>query len=144
MRIALALALITTPLAAHAQGADSPAAARGVVETYYAAIERGNFKGAYALWDKGGKASGKSYASFRQGFAATAHTRVVTGTPRDADAGMSQRWITVPVDVYATLKNGQRQHFRGTYTLHRVVEGVSANPADSRWHLYNAKLVVAR
>lgn len=144
MRIAVALALIAAPLAAHAQGADSPAAARGVVESYYAAIDRGNFRGAYALWDDGGKASGKSYARFRQGFAATAHTRVVTGTPRDADAGMSQRWITVPVDVYASLKNGQRQHFRGSYTLHRVVEGVSANPADSRWHLYKAKLVAVR
>lgn len=144
MRIALALALIAAPVAVHAQGADSPEAARGVVETYYAAIDRGNFRGAYALWDNGGKASGKSYASFRQGFAATARTRVVTGTPRDGDAGMSQRWITVPVDVYATLKNGQRQHFRGTYTLHRVVAGVSDNPADSRWHLSKAKLVAVR
>lgn len=144
MRIALGFALLVAPVAAHAQGADSPTAARGVVETYYAAIERGNFRGAYALWDRGGAASGKSYARFRQGFAATAHSRVVTGTPRNAEAGMSQRWIEVPVDVYAVLKNGTRQHFRGSYTLHRVVEGVSDNPADSRWHLYKARLVAAR
>jgi hypothetical protein len=144
MRIALAFALLAAPMPALAQGADGPAAARDVVETYYAAIERGNFRSAYALWDNGGKASGKSYASFRQGFAATAHSRVVTGTPRNADAGMSQRWIEVPVDVYATLKNGKRQHFRGSYTLHRVVEGVSDNPADSLWHLSKAKLVAAR
>lgn len=142
MPIALTLALLAAPLPV--QGADSPEAARGVVEIYYAAIDRGNFRGAYALWDDGGKASGKSYARFRQGFAATAHTRVVTGTPRDGDAGMSQRWITVPVDVYATLKNGKRQHFRGSYTLHRVVEGVSSNPADSRWHLSKARLVAVR
>jgi hypothetical protein len=57
---------------------------------------------------------------------------------------MSQRWITVPVDVYATLKNGKRQHFRGSYTLHRVVPGVSANRADTRWHLSSAKLVAVR
>ncbi|MDG2534448.1 hypothetical protein P6144_12365 [Sphingomonas sp. HITSZ_GF] len=144
MRIALALALLAAPVPALAQGADSPEAARGVVEIYYAAIDRGNFRGAYALWSDGGKASGKSYASFRQGFAATARTRVVTGTPRDADAGMSQRWITVPVDVYATLKNGTRQHFRGSYTLRRVVAGVSDNPVDTRWHLARAKLVAVR
>ncbi len=144
MRLALTLALLAAPIAAHAQGAGGPAAARGVVESYYAAIERGDFRAAYALWDQGGKASGKSYASFRQGFAATAHSRVVTGTPRNGDAGMSQRWIDVPVDVYATLKNGRRQHFRGSYTLHRVVEGVSDNPADSRWHLSKARLVAAR
>jgi hypothetical protein len=144
MRIAFALALLAAPVAAHAQGADSPEAARGVVETYYAAIDRGNFRGAYALWDKGGKASGKSYASFRQGFAATARSRVVTGTPGPEDAGMSQRWITIPVDVYATLKNGKRQHFRGAYMLHRVIPGVSANRADTRWHLSSARLVAVR
>lgn len=150
MRIAPVLVLVLTvtslvaPVAAHAQDAGSPAAARRTVENYYAAIERGDFRAAYAAWDDGGKASGKSYADFRQGFAATAHSRVVTGTPRNADAGMSQRWIEVPVDVRATLKNGRRQHFRGSYTLHRVVAGVSDNPADSRWHLSKAKLVAIR
>ncbi|WP_137861962.1 MULTISPECIES: hypothetical protein [unclassified Sphingomonas] len=144
MRLALALALIAAPSAALAQDAGTPAAARRTVESYYAAIERGDFHAAYAAWDEGGKASGKSFAGFRQGFAATAHSRVVTGAPRNADAGMSQRWIEVPVDVYATLKNGRRQHFRGSYTLHRVVEGVSDNPADSRWHLSRAKLAAVR
>ncbi|MBQ1497652.1 MAG: hypothetical protein IIZ38_04990 [Sphingomonas sp.] len=141
--LALALAL-AAPVAAHAQDAGSTAAARRTVENYYAAIERGDFRAAYAAWDDGGRASGKSYADFRQGFAATAHSRVAAGTPRNADAGMSQRWIEVPVDVRATLKNGRRQHFRGSYTLHRVVAGVSDNPADSSWHLSKAKLVAVR
>ena len=144
MRLPILIALLTAPLPAMAQGAGSPEAASGVIQTYYAAIDRGNFRGAYRLWDGDGRASGKSYANFRAGFSATAHTRVVTGTPRNGDAGMSQRWIDVPVDVWATLKNGKRQHFVGYYRLHRVVEGVSANPADSRWHIASAKLSVAR
>jgi hypothetical protein len=144
MRFALTLAVLATPVAASAQDAASPAAARQTVERYYAAIERGDFRGAYAAWDRGGKASGKSFASFRQGFAATAHSRVATGTPIDGDAGMSQRWIDVPVDVYATLKNGKRQHFRGSYTLRRVVAGVSADPNATRWHIARARLVAVR
>ncbi|MES2986798.1 MAG: hypothetical protein V4808_02725 [Pseudomonadota bacterium] len=144
MRIPILIALLAAPLPATAQGMGSPEAASGVIQTYYAAIDRGNFRGAYMLWDGDGRASGKSYASFRAGFSATARTRVTTGTPRNGDAGMSQRWIDVPVNVYATLKNGKRQHFTGTYRLHRIVEGVSDNPRDSRWHIASAKLSVAR
>ncbi|MDQ0248345.1 hypothetical protein J2W22_000392 [Sphingomonas kyeonggiensis] len=143
MRLALALTLLAAPLPAFAQE-PGPQDARDMVQAYYAAIERGDFRAAYGLWDRGGQASGKSFASFRQGFAATAHSRVETRNPGREDAGMSQRWITVPVDVYATLKNGKRQHFRGSYTLHRVVPGVSANRADTRWHLSSAKLVAVR
>jgi hypothetical protein len=143
MRLALAFALIAAPTVALAQE-PGPQDARDTVQAYYAAIERGDFRTAYGLWDRGGQASGKSFASFRQGFAATARSRVETRNPINADAGMSQRWITVPVDVYATLKNGKRQHFRGSYTLHRVVAGVSANRADSLWHLSKAKLVAVR
>ncbi|RYY32903.1 MAG: hypothetical protein EOP59_18430 [Sphingomonadales bacterium] len=144
MRIPILLALLAAPVPALAQGAGSPEAASGVIQTYYAAIDRGNFRGAYRLWNGDGRASGKSFASFRQGFAATARTRVTTGTPRNGDAGMSQRWIDVPVDIRATLKNGKRQHFTGYYRLHRIVEGVSANPADSQWRIASAKLVAAR
>lgn len=143
MRLALAVTLLAAPLPALAQEPGSQDA-RDTVQAYYAAIERGDFRTAYGLWDRGGKASGKSFASFRQGFAGTAHSRVETHRPGDEDAGMSQRWITVPVDVYATLKNGRRQHFRGSYTLHRVVPGVSANRADTLWHLSSAKLVAVR
>ncbi|MES2095130.1 MAG: hypothetical protein V4459_00060 [Pseudomonadota bacterium] len=145
MRIALFLApIFAITVAASAAPDTSPAAARRVVERYYAAIDKGAFRTAWLAWDQGGAASGKSYDAFRRGFASTAHSRVVTGTPTDGDAGMSQRWITVPVDVYATLKNGQRQHFRGTYTLHRVVAGVGASPSAMSWHISAAKLVAVR
>ena len=116
------------------------AAARSAVESYYAAIERGDFRTAYRAWDQQGRASGKSYAAFRQGFAATAHSRVKTGTPGPEDAGMSQRWIQVPVRVDAVLKNGRRQHFRGSYTLHRVVAGVGGDASALSWHIASAKL----
>lgn len=142
MRWLLPLSMLAVPAVASAQDV-SPAAARRVVERYYAAIDRGDFRTAYAQWDDGGGASGKSYAAFRQGFAATARTRVTTGPPTDGDAGMSQRWITVPVDIYAVLKNGRRQHFTGSYTLHRVVAGVGGPVRNQSWHIGSAKLVLA-
>lgn len=141
MRLLTAAIAITAAAPAVAAPATSPAAARQLVQAYYAALDRGAFRTAYAMWDQNGAASGKSYAAFRAGFAMTASTRVVTGTPTNPDAGMSQRWIDVPVDVYATLKNGKRQHFRGRYTLHRVVAGVGAPPSQQSWHLSSAKLI---
>ncbi len=121
--------------------ATSPQAARAVIENYYGAINRGDYRSAYLAWDQNGSASGQSYVKFRAGFAQTRSVRVVTQPPINPDAGMSQRRIDVPVDVYATLKNGRRQHFRGRYTLHRVVEGVGAPAKQLSWHIASADLV---
>ena len=145
MRILIAIAAIALAAPASAAPATSNAAAVQVVQQYYAALNRGDYRTAYGFWDQNGAASGKSYAAFAKGFAQTASTRVVTGTPTNPDAGMSQRWIDVPVDVYAKLKNGTQQHFRGSYTLHRVVAGVGAPVSQQSWHLSSAKLTpVAR
>lgn len=131
--------VLAAPVAA--APATSPQAARAVIQDYYAAINRGDYRSAYMAWDQNGTASGKSFADFRKGFAQTASSRVVTYAPVNPDAGMSQRRIDVPVDVYATLKNGRRQHFRGHYTLHRVVEGVGAPASQLSWHIESANLV---
>lgn len=131
-------------IAVHAAAPDtSPRAAVAVVQNYYAAINRGDFRSAYGAWDRNGAASGQTFAKFRAGFAHTKNVRVVAGAPVNADAGMSQRTIEVPVDVYATLKSGKRQHFRGTYTLHRVVEGFGAPASQLRWHLSSARLTTS-
>ncbi|KXF77961.1 hypothetical protein ATN84_24400 [Paramesorhizobium deserti] len=117
---------------------------RRAVEAYYAAIDRKDYRTAYQLWDQQGQASGKSFTTFRDGFMATARSSVITGSPTNGDAGMSQQWVDVPVDVHATLKNGGAQHFRGHYRLHRIVPGIGA-PADAeKWRLSSAKLVPVR
>lgn len=145
MRIVL-LSAVSLALAAPvaAQGPASPAAARGVVESYYAAIDRGAFRTAYLQWDRGGAASGKSYAAFRAGFARTARTRVMTYAATDQEGAAGSSYITVPVYVRATLKNGARQHFRGSYVLRRVNDVDGSTPEQRRWHLSSAKLVAVR
>lgn len=146
MRHAYLLTLVAVPtlIAAAPTSGDGPAQAGALIRNYYAAIDRGDFRTAYAMWDNGGRASGKSFAAFRAGFASTARSRVAAGAPGREDAGMSQRWIEVPVDVYARLKNGRAQHFRGKYTLHRVVAGVGAPASETHWHIASAKLVAVR
>ena len=140
--------LLIAPVAALALASQAPAtspqAAVQVIRDYYAAIDRGDYRSAYAAWDQNGAASGQSFARFRAGFAQTRSVRVIAGAPTNPDAGMSQRRIDVPVDVYAVLRSGKTQHFRGTYTLHRVVEGVGAPASQLSWHIASATLTRVR
>ena len=89
-----ASAAVATPSA-------TPAAARAVVQRYYAAIDRRDYRTAYRLWDRGGQASRQSYAQFVRGFADTRHTRIITGAPTRPEGAAGSTYIRVPVTVRA-------------------------------------------
>ena len=121
----------------------TPAAARAVVERYYDAIEHGRYHVAYRLWSDNGSASRKTYAGFVRGFVRTAHARVVAGQPTDGEGAAGSLYITVPVTVTATLKDGTRQRFRGFYTLRHVNDVDGATPDQRRWQIASARLRAA-
>ena len=133
------IALLAAPAMAR-DSLGSPASAAGVVKAYYAAIARRDYHAAWLAWDGNGQASGKTEKAFRGGFAQTVSVRAVVGTPFDQEGAAGSSFIQVPVDVYAQLSGGKRQHFRGSYTLRRVNDVDGASPAQLRWHLYTAKL----
>lgn len=118
----------------------SPASARAVVGRYYRALEQRAFRTAYRCWAGDGAASGQSFATFRAGFARTAHTRVVTGEPGRIEGAAGSLYVTVPVTVTAVLKDGSRQRFHGRYTLRRVNDVAGATLAQRQWHLAGARL----
>jgi hypothetical protein len=136
--------LILALLAAATPIDRSPADARRVVERYYAAIERHDYRTAYRLWDRGGTASGRSFAAFARGFADTAHSRVVAGAPTDGEGAAGSSFITVPVRVEARTRGGVRQRFVGRYTLRRVNDVDGATPDQLSWHIASARLTAAR
>ena len=137
------LAALAAPAAA--QRIDrSPEAARAVVERYYAAIDRGDYRTAYRLWGADGRRSGKTLAAFTGGFARTARTRVVADAPTDGEGAAGSVFVTVPVRVYATLKNGATQRFAGSYVLRRVNDVDGATPDQLRWSIDSARLRQAR
>lgn len=133
--IALLLAAAAIPAAEK-----TPAAARAVVARYYAAIEQKRYRAAYRMWGGEGQASGRTYAAFVRGFARTAHSRVATGRPVDGEGAAGSLYLTVPVTVTATLKDGGPQRFRGRYVLRRVNDVDGATAAQLRWHLASATL----
>jgi len=79
--------------------------AAAVVESYYAAINAGDYQTA---WDLGGDNLDATYSSFVNGFAGTSHDSL-TITASQGD--------TVSVVLNAVQSNGSVQTYAGTYTV---------------------------
>ncbi len=110
-----------------------------VVRRYYEAIQSRDYDAAYALWGQSGQASGKNRADFAAGFAQTAQVHATVSDSVRMEGAAGSQYATVPVVVDATLRDGTRQHFEGTYTLRRaMVDGATAE--QRRWHIYSADL----
>lgn len=110
-----------------------------LVRRYYDAIQAGKYDSAYSLWGQSGQASGKNPAAFSAGFAQTKQVHATVSDSVQLEGAAGSQYATVPVVVDATLLDGTRQHFGGTYTLRRaMVDG--ATPEQRRWHIYAADL----
>lgn len=114
-----------------------------VVRQYYQDIQNHDFDAAYARWGDSGRASGKTRDAFAVGFANTASVVATVSDSGSIEGAAGSQFVTVPVRVDATLRNGTPQHFAGTYTLRRVmVDG--ATPEQKRWHIFKAELRESR
>ncbi|MBN6149019.1 hypothetical protein JR065_01600 [Xanthomonas sp. AmX2] len=127
------------PMAGCDPAPSSAQAAAAVVQRYYSAINARDYETAWRQWGEHGR-PGQTFAAFKAGFARTRSTQVTLGTPGPGDAGTGSLYQPVPVTVEATLDDGARQRFQGTYTLRRVngVDGASAE--QLRWHIGSAQL----
>jgi hypothetical protein len=119
---------------------DSAQGAANVVQTYYALIEAGKYRDAWALWDNGGQDSGQSADAFAASFAKYADYHAQIGAPGRIDAGAGQRYVTVPVQVYGKLRAGGKFTTLGSVTLHRAGDIDGATDAQKSWHLHSVDL----
>ena len=127
------------PMAGCTPAPKSMAAAAAVVQRYYSAINARDFDTAWSQWGDNGS-PGQTRAAFEAGFAQTRSVRVAIGKLEPGDAGAGSIYQPVPVTVTATLTNGKRQIFRGSYVVRRVNGVDGATAAQLRWHLGSAKL----
>lgn len=114
---------------------DSPQGAANVVQTYFALIEAGKYRQAWHLWRDDGQASGMSAAAFAQSFAKYTQYHATVGAPGRIDAGAGQRYVTVPVKTYGTLKTGKPFAMDGSVTLHRTGDIDGATAEQKSWHI---------
>ena len=123
-----------------ALAAAAPADASGetpahIVQTYYAAVSRHDYRTAYALWH-----GRQGYAHFRHGYARTKRASVGLLGPVETEGAVGSLYATVKVGVDALLRSGKTQHFAGSYTLRRANDVPGATPTLRRWHIINANL----
>lgn len=114
-------------------------AAAAVVERYYSALTARDYATAWQQWGPNGR-PGQSFAQFEAGFARTRASTVKTGTLPPSEGAAGSIYQTVPVTVDATLDDGTRQRFVGSYGVRRVNGVDGATPEQLRWHLASARL----
>ena len=129
-----------TPISEAPFAADSPQGAANVVQTYYALIGEGKYAEAWTLWGDGGKASGQTADAFVASFAKYSEYHANVGAPGREDAGAGQRYVTVPVQAYARLKDGKPAYWIGSVVLHRTADIDGATAADKTWHIKSIDL----
>jgi len=117
----------------------SPEAAAEVVRRYYSAIDARDYGTAWSQWGEGGR-PGQNYAAFRAGFALTRSVRVTVGPLQPSEDAAGSVYQSVPVVLAATLNDGTRQRFVGTYVVRRVNDVDGATADQRRWHLVSARL----
>ena len=124
-----------TPISEAPFTPDSAQGAANVVQTYYALIGEGKYAQAFALREPGAPGS-KSAAAFTAEFARYSEYHANVGAPGEIDAGAGQRYVTVPVQVYARLKATKAPVYElGSLTLHRVGDIDGATAAQRAWHI---------
>ena len=128
-----------TPVAEGKIAPDSAQGAANVVQIYYASIEGGKYAAARALWGNDGADSKLSPAAFAASFAGYREYHANIGAPGDVEGAAGSRYVSVPVQIYARLKDGRPDYRTGTVVLRRtVVDG--ATPEQRKWHIYSIDL----
>jgi hypothetical protein len=110
-----------------------------VLRDYYAAIDRRDFRAAYAGWGDDGPPGHPSLGDFARGFALTDSVRLDLGQPGRIEGAAGSRYVEIPVTVHAFERGGRTTTYGGSYVLRRSVVPGSSD-ANSRWHLYRATL----
>ncbi len=112
--------------------------AANVVQLYYASIEGGKYAAARALWEDG--ASKLSPVAFAASFARYKEYHANIGAPGDVEGAAGSRYVSVPVQVYARLRDGRPDYQSGNVTLRRVGEVDGATADQKKWHIYAIEL----
>jgi outer membrane murein-binding lipoprotein Lpp len=124
-----------TPIAETPAQPGSAQEAATVVETYYGLLGQRKFRQAWALWRDKGAGSGQSADAFAAEFGAYKEYHANVGAPGRVDAGAGQRYVTVPVQVYARQGDGKPAYWRGDVILHRTGDIDGATAEQKMWRI---------
>lgn len=130
-----------TPVAEGKITPESPQGAAQVVQLYGALLEKRDFAAAHALWSNGGKSSGVSADAFAKSWDKYANIHPLVGGPGKPEGAAGSSYVTVPLQLYGTLKDGgKRYNLIGPVTLRRVNNVPGATAEQKSWRIEKADL----
>jgi hypothetical protein len=106
-----------------------------VVQTYFALIEAGKYRQAWALWSDGGKASGKAADAFAGSFDTYAEYHAQIGAPGRIEGAAGSVYVDVPVVTYGRLKSGAAFNRKGKVTLRRCNDVPGCTAEQREWRI---------
>lgn len=124
-----------TPISEAPAAPGSGQEAARLIQTYYALIEGGKYDQAYALWGDNARIDAPA---FKASFARYREYHANIGAPGEVEGAAGSRYVTVPVQIYARLKDGRPEYQIGKVTLRRSeVDGATA--AQKAWRIYSVE-----
>lgn len=130
------LAADGTPVSEARFTPESAQGAANVVQTYFALLSERKFGAARDLWRPGSAGAGRDTTGFAATFDRYSEYHANIGAPGRIDAGAGQRYVTVPVQVYARLKADRSPYYAiGTVTLHRAGDVDGASAEQRQWRI---------
>ncbi|WP_109807803.1 hypothetical protein [Sphingosinithalassobacter portus] len=124
-----------------AQAETGASAAVAVLDQYFRALSHGDYHAAWVLWDDSGARSGMSAEDFAASFYKYRSYSAEIGAPGRIDAGAGNRYVTIPVVVTGTLKDGGREfRLEGPVTLHRNADVPGTTAEDRSWRIWSSDL----
>ena len=124
------------PLPAIPDSNKTPAAAKKVVEAYFAALSQRHYADAYRMFP----GSGMSASAFAASYVKYRTFKATVGVPGDTEGGAGSIYVEIPVVVTGTLKDDGAFRLEGPVALRRVNDVDGATPAQLRWHIFSSEL----
>lgn len=112
--------------AANAPYLDDRSTPTGLIMSYFNAINRREYRRAYAYWRDPAAAAGP-FEKFEQGYQNTESVEVKLGTI-GGDPGAGQMFYSVPALLTAKTSDGKTQTYAACYVLHLSQPGIQAEP----------------
>lgn len=116
----------------------TPRSAQGaadVLQVYFALIGEKKYAQAWALWGRGGEASGLSRDAFAASFDKYHQYNGLVGAPGRIEGAAGSLYVEVPVQVYGRLKTGEEVHMYGPMRLRRVNDVPGSTPEQRLWRI---------
>ena len=118
---------------------DNPTSPITLLESYFNAIERGEYARAYGYWEQ--EPSGATLAQFTAGFAQTADAKVYVRLAFMMEGAAGSAYTSIAALVIATQLDNSHQFYGGCYIARssNVPTGDSGQ-IDTSWRLYDANV----